>query len=203
MINNCFVIIHNSNIDDWLSRMTTELELFLKTKISVSCQTTICNKSILSKQNLLHYHGLLYCQNDGGIVYSDNTGDAHDAFIYSLAQKYKAEIVHCRIYEEKGSESCYITYFKNGEQQRVIYALRDDDESWMYYDKGNIIESESIDYYLNIIKAKRFTKLILMEYLANTGIPIMDDEFWKPTGEVYLLDRANKAELVNCSGANG
>jgi hypothetical protein len=67
-------------------------------------------------------------------------------------------------------------YFENGISQRVIQSIVGDEEKWEFFQKGEPLFFENTDNYKKHKISNRINKAIIVNYIQNLGIPILDKQ---------------------------
>jgi hypothetical protein len=71
--------------------------------------------------------------------------------------------------------------YTNGKLERAVYSMKDG--KWVFYQEGEPLPFEKLNYYKQRIIKKRVTKQILIDYCKELGLFIEDENFWKSTEE--------------------
>jgi len=109
-----------------------------------------------------------------------NFSDGWLTLVHNLGIKYGHELYRLRI-SSADSEwyVCSLTYYKNGKERRIIQALKDDPR-WEFFQKGEPLEFEKLEYYKKRRIKDRFNSSILFEYLNASGWNLESDKMWEP-----------------------
>lgn len=106
-----------------------------------------------------------------------------------LGTKYAHELYRFRILiSEKKWPACSLTYYKNGKELRIIQALKDDPD-WVFFEKGEPLEIESISYYRKRRIKYRFNETVLVEYAERLGWNLQEEKNWQPNKVAFLINR--------------
>lgn len=73
---------------------------------------------------------------------------------------------------------------EKGEDKRVVYAMKD--PRWIFYQEGNPLPFENLDYYQNRYIKNRLNQAILLEYLEKLGFCILENDFWRSEKALFV-----------------
>lgn len=116
-----------------------------------------------------------------------NFSDGWLTLVHNLGIKYNHELYRLRI-SAPDSEwyVCSMTYYKHGKELRTIQALKDDSR-WEFYQRGEVLEFEKIEYYQKRRIKDRFNRAILYEYLNESGWALHNSKMWEPKNSGFVI----------------
>ena len=142
--------------------------------ISISQSKYAGNNFIIWEPKILKGHSVFY----------SNYLDGWYTLLYSLAAKYKNEvlIIFLDSIEKKGKMGFY-NYCNR--KERVVRALYDNSK-WTFFEKGEILSFEDIEHYKKRKITDRINNYIVKEYLLKLSINIDNADFYKSSMPIVL-----------------
>lgn len=133
-----------------------------------------------------HFEKIIIFQvNDSGCIMLTNYADGLSSTTYIITSQLDVEILNFRL----SSNTCQypvnsISCIKNGEGQRVIYALKEN--KWFFYSCGNPLWFEVVENYESKFIKNRINESIIINYCNKLGLDIMDPNFWRSDNAVLI-----------------
>ena len=117
-----------------------------------------------------------------------NFEDGWLTLVHNLGIKYRHELYRLRISDPESEWPVWsMTYYNNGEELRIIQALKDDPR-WDFFEKGELLYFENPEHYRKRRIKDRFNKTILLEYLNKSGWNLQSEKMWEPKNIGYLIE---------------
>ena len=88
-----------------------------------------------------------------------------------------------RDYKKEGY--CSFEHANERGERRNVHVIRD--PKWKFFEKGEMMAFENIEYYRAKRIADRLTPAIVMEYLKSLGWDLNLEEFWECKGEAWFV----------------
>ncbi|NTE00364.1 hypothetical protein G6M24_24820 [Agrobacterium tumefaciens] len=76
------------------------------------------------------------------------------------------------------------THWANGNKARVVYAMKD--PKWIFYEEGDPLWLENIEFYKRKIIKDRLNHNILISYCQELNLNIIEKSFWKNNHAILL-----------------
>jgi hypothetical protein len=120
-----------------------------------------------------------------GSVLIPNYGDCLIQLMRHLNKTFKIRYFSAFLARNHQSTGyCTFTYAETSGAKRIVQVIQD--PRWTFFQKGDVLPFENIDYYKRRIIAERLTPDIIEEYLNSLGWNLKAEAFWKSKGQSWL-----------------
>jgi hypothetical protein len=113
--------------------------------------------------------------------------DGWATLIHNIGINYKHECLNIRISKITVTYPiCEFLYYQSGVEKRFIRSMKDDPR-WEFYQKGESLSFEKLNYYNKRRIKDRFTEKLLLEYMNILGWDISENKFWDTEKPYYKM----------------
>ncbi|MDO4431635.1 MAG: hypothetical protein Q4B95_10200 [Lonepinella koalarum] len=121
----------------------------------------------------------------GNLIMIGNKEDGLYTLAYKLSKELAFDFYQISISNNKTSDpKNELLFEKNGKLVRVIRAMKD--PKWFFYEEGEPLWFENLDYYKNRYIKDRLNKEIIIEYCYKLGFEILNEDFWCAEKALFL-----------------
>lgn len=141
------------------------------------------------------YQVLTYApvSNNSSCVLMTNLADGWNSLCYILAKKHK--LFQIQIKSSSKNEPYPMHKFevwRNGLSVSIVYVMKDD-RRWEFWAKGEVLEFERPERYLERIKKKRIDRNLLISYMKSIGWDITNCDFWRASSQATYFKSSPEA----------
>lgn len=140
------------------------------------------NQEYGGKDKIYFFHPLSY---KSDVLMVTNKQDGRWSLAHFLSKNLDLEFYSITISNNKIPDpKNQFLFEKNGQCIRVIQAMKD--PKWVFYEEGEVLWFENLDYYRNRYIKDRLNKEIIIEYCYKLGFEILNEEFWRAEKAIFL-----------------